>query len=1504
MFSPYIGNYSESECDDQNRPDWKPMPRKFGPHLKGNSRFEKLRNTYQKIYRSQIHRIETRFTSKAFSSKEQHPSGEDQYPFLEKREGFDKLCLQAEYSNCTEQGRYDRLKAHYDQMKEYLDRYFYVVLFIEVDLIIRTRVEKNGLSIELPAFKDFKVALEERNPFVNLSPTVSFDISKQVFVSTYHEDRVLKRNVWVMSLQDQKDKRAQILREFRATEWDRVYACPQMVHEFHEAVRIVEPSPAGGVKVHKFQRSFDAIGWKIWQRFGPDFMRHANSEYAIYRKEWVKKCGHLQWQLAQESIPVNQFRTEVEHEYRAMNDFMSSYFDKLLEDKVELEYQKWLAEMKKTLVMVLEEELPPHHVFVVSGEKVSVELFTTGHRIQGLMSSECRADPKTPSWTRGKLAHESQNSMIFGLKPKPMFGDLIDDEFTRDSSNKTEEDLKEDQDCSTAESETGKAPAPMPDNARKIPLPAGSRNGNKNYMSEELYQRRIGLHYGPGGIPDRTDQGIGAARGNNSKKRRSPELMDGMESSKRPRCDATTAQPSQKDGESVGRAGESGSQIGKSPSLAINVSDSDDDDGPNPPPDRGSTIKRGHCDESDSDGETETLSDVESRLDPAVNEEMLQSVSGARSQNPPVKRKRGRPRKNPFPEPQANTPGPSQEPATRPRPVPDNFQEILLHRVPAETQALAHATRGAFSTSPEPLQTSHPSSLPSGFSDEMLEPNQPRRIIAVRPSFRRLPRVERPRIEPPPADRKQKLASSQLNSRFSSSMTGMLVNGPAGKTSLSQSRAPIGPRAAQSHGLQNAASGTMTAAASNGMQTVSYSASLRSRNPEVGMDGRPLGRPPARPNGLSRQSISGPRAGAAGLPNQGFTQIPVLAPLPTFASSSSNGGYMSNGFSGPVREGSEIPPRGTGDTVAHGQAPRSSSMTNGSSMTPSRAVAGARQTLDQARERAKISQEPRGPRIQRSGSTRITTQGNQPSHFQRFHDPRPQNSVNGFPSPPYSTQSWGIQNMSLGIQPGSQYAPQISSVHYPPNGASSPSLAVFGQNILQQTPHPGIFQDSPLAFNQGPGNVYLRPQVFSPHSPHGYGEPMSRQRSQYGHSQLHQDMFRQRSANGYGVSRNMTAAREPHLSRLDFKYPYATQIIGSPDSSNVYHNPHRSPTENNSMVMTQQSPTVGDSGQALASYSAIAVSGYPTPQSLTGVQEAQSMSRQRSSTGSLANPSSHLAYQSSRSPGTPRINQQRSMTPQGMSQSPPPVSQLSSGTGLASQQSLSGPGPRVTQPSSQQRVLPSSQPISQTQEAYERLFARGNAARNYIRARDMPRSNQNLNQQQLQNKAQPQHQNRNSPQSSPIEVKRRQDIQPQHAVYGENINSVIGHGRYNIFNNSLQINLSVPPAANLIHSSHSQQVQPNGLPPPNLTVQPLQPVGQSTLAGQQQQQQLLQHPPQQFLTPSNLEEPATGFVAQASSLTNGNPVAQGQEMPNGDQKLDIDAFMNELCDLSRLADGE
>jgi hypothetical protein len=180
-----------------------------------------------------------------------------------------------------------------------------------------------------------------------------------------------------MTVQEQKDKRTEIMDQIMRDQWvDRPWDQPlssfalhvvrsrgyarqeyieQQLADLHKSIRIHHSSPLVAAEREKQQKSLLGTGCMIFKQFGIKYMAHKYCELNMAQRWWKFRFEELDIRFAKKEIPEAAYVKGAHDFYAMMVGFLNSYWDKLLEERVNLEYNKWHSSVRQSF---REEKIP------------------------------------------------------------------------------------------------------------------------------------------------------------------------------------------------------------------------------------------------------------------------------------------------------------------------------------------------------------------------------------------------------------------------------------------------------------------------------------------------------------------------------------------------------------------------------------------------------------------------------------------------------------------------------------------------------------------------------------------------------------------------------------------------------------------------------------------------------------------------------------------------------------------------------------------------------------------------------------------------------------------------------------------------------------------------------------------------------------------------------------------------------------------------------------------
>jgi hypothetical protein len=240
-----------------------------------------------------------------------------------------------------------------------------------------------------------------------------------------------------LTLEDQHQKRTEIMHQmiddlWYERQWDSEMAmqilrenrfdCPshslQIVQQVTKGVEIDHEIDVGVDERASYQRSLWGRGWWVYEQFGIEYLTQPTCEWARFQKWCTYEFILLSQSFCKQEISGQEYIETAKTVYRTMNDFQATYWDKLRQDRLELEYQKWLFAVRKS---VREQELPVDMVWDIEAGEVVLSALkaTSAESIKRFMEDDCHFPEEVESHTRQWIAHKIGSSkLIFGLSPE------------------------------------------------------------------------------------------------------------------------------------------------------------------------------------------------------------------------------------------------------------------------------------------------------------------------------------------------------------------------------------------------------------------------------------------------------------------------------------------------------------------------------------------------------------------------------------------------------------------------------------------------------------------------------------------------------------------------------------------------------------------------------------------------------------------------------------------------------------------------------------------------------------------------------------------------------------------------------------------------------------------------------------------------------------------------------------------------------------------------------
>ena len=200
------------------------------------------------------------------------------------------------------------------------------------------------------------------------------------------------------------------------------FDCPshslQTVQQVTKAVEIDHEIDVGANERASYQKSLWGRGWWIYEQFGIEYLTQPTCEWARFQKWCTHEFIRVSQSFCKQEISGEEYIETAKKVYRIMNDFQATYWDKLRQDRLEQEYQKWLFAVRKS---VQEQELPVDVVWDIEAGEVVLSALkaASAESIKRFMEDECHFPEEVESRTQQWIAHKVGSSkLIFGLSPE------------------------------------------------------------------------------------------------------------------------------------------------------------------------------------------------------------------------------------------------------------------------------------------------------------------------------------------------------------------------------------------------------------------------------------------------------------------------------------------------------------------------------------------------------------------------------------------------------------------------------------------------------------------------------------------------------------------------------------------------------------------------------------------------------------------------------------------------------------------------------------------------------------------------------------------------------------------------------------------------------------------------------------------------------------------------------------------------------------------------------
>ncbi|KAE9376367.1 hypothetical protein N431DRAFT_462206 [Stipitochalara longipes BDJ] len=254
----------------------------------------------------------------------------------------------------------------------------------------------------------------------------------------------------IFKVQDQLDKRTEILDQIKRDSWTELVGDfptnsltisvlqgrgypnlkypPHHIDAFWCSMAIKHNHLLVNAPRQQHQKYLSDIGFSIYEQFGIKYLTHEGCEWVKFQNLWKLRVAEIDQNFGERKISEDDYAEAVETLYIELCKFLFAYTDKLLEERVNLEYKKWFATAGLTLQEeeISRDDLGRERVCVLDNEVWTVDLPKNSpfHTIQCYMeewSSTPNQDQSveyhsiTSDWIRVSC---QQSSKIFGLTPQ------------------------------------------------------------------------------------------------------------------------------------------------------------------------------------------------------------------------------------------------------------------------------------------------------------------------------------------------------------------------------------------------------------------------------------------------------------------------------------------------------------------------------------------------------------------------------------------------------------------------------------------------------------------------------------------------------------------------------------------------------------------------------------------------------------------------------------------------------------------------------------------------------------------------------------------------------------------------------------------------------------------------------------------------------------------------------------------------------------------------------
>ena len=413
----------------------------------------------------------------------------------------------------------------------------------------------------------------------------------------------------ILRAQEQLNKRAEILEQIKGDQWvermidvpinslaidvvhgrgyETVKLPPQHVDKVARSVAIDHFTPLVNLQREKHQLCLIETGFSIYFQFGQKYMTDERCEWLIFKSKWKGSIEKFDRAFEKKEATKEKYCDGVIKSYQQLVRFLKTYRNKLLEERVNLEYKKWLASAKLTLSLE-EEEIPKDYldrerVYVLHGEDAwsfGLPETSASHAIQKYMekwpTSETKQVGEHYSITSDWMRTTCQNSLkIFGRNP-PLRGQEAPAGPERDNG-------------ASGDEEESLLPPQVAGNGQDVQKVPRKLEGTDIFANFEwqTFEEMVENHDATTTKLDEQAISPLQAKGS-SEPSHQGEVTDGAEvSASRQTQDSSTAARAAEDGQAMKKSS-------SSPPLMIPHREKSDGDGEKTPPNMNGSPKNGH----------------------------------------------------------------------------------------------------------------------------------------------------------------------------------------------------------------------------------------------------------------------------------------------------------------------------------------------------------------------------------------------------------------------------------------------------------------------------------------------------------------------------------------------------------------------------------------------------------------------------------------------------------------------------------------------------------------------------------------------------------------------------------------------------------------------------------------------------------------------------------------------------------------------------------------------